>query len=190
MRDAMSYFGEIERIIGDPVPGDGKIDMSFSVDTPAEARDLQKRLALMQKELRLLKAQVRDDIREVKAQFVAQRANVQAGFMAGLLGGRGGAARDRKNKREQAKRNEASTIGPHEQVARIIDSLLLQMDQAKHTADGIVKSAPPEPKVRAASTSTKGDPAAQMRALKQMLDEGLITQQEHDEKRADILKRI
>lgn len=190
MRAPMEYFAEIERIVGDPVRGDTSISVSFEAETVAEARDLQKRLGLMQRELRLLKKEVKTDIREIKAHYVSQRSNVQAGFWASALGGRGGAARDRKGKREDAKRQEAQAVFGYEEIDRSIDSMLFQIDQAKLNADRMVKSAAPEPKPRAAALGAKGDPAERLRALKTLLDQGLITQEEHDQKRADILKDV
>ena len=73
MRDRDQYIAEIERIVGDPVPGDGKIETSFHSSTAEESRALSKRLALMQKELRLLRKDASADARTIRASHVAQR---------------------------------------------------------------------------------------------------------------------
>lgn len=190
MRSPADYVTEIERIVGDPVRGDGKIEASFSTETAAEARDLIKRLALMQRELRLVKKEVRMEIRDVKSAFVSQRSNVQAGFWASALGGRGGAARDRKNKREEAKAKEGSAVAGHEGVDRMIDQLLFQIDQAKHNAERFVRENTPVREKAAPTATRRQDPAELLRALKKMQDEGLIDDVEFQTKRAEILARI
>jgi hypothetical protein len=188
MRDRDQYIAEIERIVGDPVPGDGKIETSFHSSTAEESRALSKRLALMQKELRLLRKDASADARTIRASHVAQRSNVQAGFWAGALGGRGGAARDRKNKRLQSKAQEEAAVQSHLTIAAMIDTLLVQIDHAKLQTDQHIRD---NPTPKASGRSTKPvDAAAGIRALKEMLDEGLITEDEYASKKADLLARM
>lgn len=127
MRDADDLYAELTRIMGgDPVEG---VHMNLSWDSPAAGRAEVKRLKLMKKELAMVKRDAAASIREVKSHFVSQRSNVEAGFVASLFGKKS-AARDRIEKREEAKRAEAAASRPYERVRDIVDQLSVQLDRA------------------------------------------------------------
>ena len=186
MRERDWYIAEIERIIGDPLPGDGKIEASFHTDDAVEAKDLLKRMTVMQRELRNLRREATTDMREIRGYYVSQRSNVEAGFFASAFGGRGGAARDRKNKREQSKAEEAGALAGHDAITAMIDDLLVQLDRAKHQTEVFAReNAPAKP-----TPKQKTDPIAQIKGLKDLLDAGLITQEDYDAKKAELLARM
>jgi hypothetical protein len=192
MREPESYVAEIERITGDPVPGDGQIETHFSWETPEEARQLKRRLDLMQKELRLLKKEVRADMAEIKSAHVLGRSNVQAGFFASAFGS---AAKDRAYKRDQLKVAEAQGLHGHRIVDNAVDQLLFQIDQTKDKLSLSIAQAKAEAPVRrahapAAAPAVEDAVVAQMRQLKQLHDEGIISGEDYEAKKAEILSRM
>lgn len=192
MREPSELVADIERIIGDEAPGDGHISVQFTWDGPDEARALSQRLVLMQKELRIVKKESQESIREIKALGVENRSKVQPGFVSSLFLGSRGSARYRAQQRQDSKKGETQLTTGYRRVNEIIDQILFQIDTAKHQTDATIretKAEAPTVPVKRASAKTV-DPIEQIRGLKQLLDEGLISQDEYDSKRKDILARI
>lgn len=119
---------ELERITGDSL-ADGELNLHFAWGSRAEGKALVGRLRIMQKELRILKRQVRERMADVRGDHVASRQGVQAGFVASMFG-RQSATRDRINKRERSKLAEAQALGPWSNAANMIDRMLLTIDGA------------------------------------------------------------
>ena len=65
-----------------------------------------------------------------------------------------------------------------------------QMGQAINNATAIPQQQPPQPQAQAPAASSAEDPMARLQKLKTMLDAGLITQEDFDAKKNDILSQM
>ncbi len=133
MSSANDYQNRVAQILGGHFSF-GKLSLSFTWDTPAEAKTQLNKIRLMQKELRLVKKDINTTMKAIRSAFVAKKAEVGKGLSAGLMTGLFGkktAGKANATEKENLRRRQVAEISPYEAVARTIDSALIQLDKAK-----------------------------------------------------------
>jgi hypothetical protein len=93
-----------------------------------------KKLCLMQKDLRLVKKDLSQTMREMRSEVAARKARIGAGFGAGVaigLLGRRMAGKFNALRRDSLRETQLEALAPYESVARVIDEALYQLDRAK-----------------------------------------------------------
>lgn len=119
----------------------GHLEVSLRVKAP-NAEETLSTNRTMQRQLRLLKREVRMTCKQIKAVF-AQRSSQGPGsaFIDGLkIGffGRRTYYRARGREREHERQQKHDALAPYETVLRIIDNLLLQIDTAQLRIDELI----------------------------------------------------
>jgi phage host-nuclease inhibitor protein Gam len=102
--------------------------------TPAEGKLHIKNITNLQKELRLLKKEVQMQKQQVRAEYADARAGLQGRTNTGrVLGGGIGKflRQSASNKRVDLRKDELSDMNKLDSTIRGIDSVIMQLDQAK-----------------------------------------------------------
>ena len=134
MRSAEEHLTSIKRILGMPADAN-ELSVEIKLQDAQRAKLEVARLRTLQKELRLAKKDVQADLAYVRSAFVGQRVRVGApsvtqGIMRGLLGARRVGSMNTLN-RQAIKQQQLAVVEPYERVKRMIDHVLLQIDQLK-----------------------------------------------------------
>jgi len=133
------YQEKIENILGASFDRQGRLDLSFEYDTVDEAKQLKKKMILMQKQLRSVKKEANMDMKLIRSKYQQERAKVaDSGFFTGLFAGKKAAGRVRQTKRQDLAMRQKNELAPYENVKSIIDSILLEMDRIKMETDTFV----------------------------------------------------
>ena len=126
------YQGEIEEILGAPFERGGNIKLGFNFDTVPEARLLLKEIRLKQKQLRLVKKNANQEMREIRAVYKVKREEISdSGAFTGLLFGKRTAGRERQRKKSALSQNQKEHLLPYENVKNSIDQINMQFDGVK-----------------------------------------------------------
>lgn len=123
------YKDRIARILGSEWDGD-HIQLALSVDTVDGAKKELKNYRQYQKELRLVKRLLNQDIKDVKQVYRAKIADAPSGRQSVKIfgirfGGSGPTAKQRLSQEMK------SAIEPWERMKLSVDDLLTQMDRTK-----------------------------------------------------------
>lgn len=103
-------------------------------NTVAEAKLQKAKITQVQKELRLIKKEVGTTKKIVNAQYAAEMAKVGKGFGAGVAAGLFGkktAGKINTLNREAKRQQQLNAILPYENVIRLIDGIVVQLDELK-----------------------------------------------------------
>ncbi|MEW5870361.1 MAG: hypothetical protein AB1894_13890 [Chloroflexota bacterium] len=132
LRQAASGYKErIENALGASFLGKA-LKLSFDFNSLDEAKLLQKRLILMQKQLRAIKKDAQEVITSIRADYRNKKESVaNGGQLTSLLFGKKAAGRDRQKQRHALDQKQKSDILPYENVVGTIDGILLEIDKAK-----------------------------------------------------------
>ncbi len=138
MASAAEHYAQVKAIVGMPADAD-EVVLRLTWEDPEGARREMGRLRNMQKELLLAKKNIQVDITSLRSEYLGRKAKVGApslsqGLMRGLLGARSTGKINTLN-REAIRQQQFAAVQPYEEVKRIIDRLLLQIDQAKLQLD-------------------------------------------------------
>ena len=126
------YQIKIEEILGAPIgPGEMRITLG-TYDTVDEAKLTLKKLRLMQKQLRHVKKESNQDMKEIRAAYQLEGEKIaDSGTFTGLFFGKRAAGRDRQRKRADLSQKQKSALEPYENVKDTIDTLILAMEGTK-----------------------------------------------------------
>ena len=125
--DPAEYKKRIEDCLGGE-------NVSVQIETLDEAKFQKKMVMQQQKELRQIKREINEDMKNIRTYYKQQSANVQpSGFGSfGQLVGKGGYARNEvAKKRRSIKQKQQTVLQPYENIKRTIDNVILQLDRAK-----------------------------------------------------------
>lgn len=129
MKTIQEYADEIKAVLGMPPDHNGMI-LEWETRTPKEAKVNIAQIRQIQKELRLIKREISHTIKEIRANYKYQMANVQAGFLA-TIAGRKSAGQDRARKKLDIRQNEYLAVSPYEDLIQQIEKILVQLDSTK-----------------------------------------------------------
>jgi hypothetical protein len=101
------------------------------VNTAAEAKQLVAQMVQMQKVLRLLKTEVTNQMKSIRASHAHRRANTQPSGMFGLFFGKGRAKHVSASVKNADRQAELHQLEPYVQGLAHIDRLLVNLDGAK-----------------------------------------------------------
>ena len=135
MSSAQDYEQRVWTIVGAMAQG-RQIHLQWN--TAVEARLHKTRITQIQKELRLVKKDISLTKKAVNASYASERTKVGKGFGAGVatgLFGKKAVGRSNAAIRDNLRRNQLNAIAPYEGVSRLIDDILLQLDQLKLQLD-------------------------------------------------------
>jgi hypothetical protein len=104
--------------------------LSFSWNSIPEARQLLISIRQKQKELRLVKKDILQSMKEVRSSFKTQRATVQVRLLTRLAGYKA-VIHSRASKRENLRQQEVTRLAPYQSIAHIIDETLVRLDGVK-----------------------------------------------------------
>lgn len=126
------YQEKLEEILGIEISTKVSISWPYDEENPTEITLLQKKLRHMQKQLRMLKTEVNNDMKVIRANYSAQKEKVSGGgFFTSLIAGKKAAGRIRQSQREAIRRSQANDLTPYQNVKSTIDTLLLELDRIK-----------------------------------------------------------
>jgi hypothetical protein len=105
--------------------------------------------------------------------------------------GEGGSGEDRMTSAQNELRNRAAVQGANYVVMDAVESELhgLTISGRAFRCDRLPSNLAPSESAPAASGAAR-DPEARLRKLKELLDKGLITQEDYDKRRAEILQSL
>ncbi len=119
---AAAYLDTVNAIMSRAYP------TSYQWQTPDGARQLVAHLRHTQKELRLVKQEVRVVMKSIRDAYTNNRAKMRA---IPIFLTRGAAKQERANRREKSRQNELADLQPYQYVLAAIDHALLQLDSAR-----------------------------------------------------------
>lgn len=128
------YIRKIESTLGSPLVN-GQVKVRFQYDTLIEARDQMARIRTFQRGLRLLKKDVGFTIKQVRASYTGQRAEVGTGLGSDLVAGffgRKTSGRMNAANREDLRRQQLAAVEPYQTISRFIDEFLMRLDTSKN----------------------------------------------------------
>lgn len=135
MVEALEYENRAWRTL-ETIAKNREIDLEWK--SIAEARLHKSKITQVQKELRLIKREVIQTRKELNAIYAAQQISVGKGFGSGLAAGifgRKAVGSVNASARSNLRQRQLSAIAPYDNVNRLIDSILLQLDQVKLQLD-------------------------------------------------------
>jgi exonuclease VII large subunit len=109
---------------------DDKGNLAFNWNSVPEARQHLARIRQMQKEIGLLKKDLKSTMAQVRSSYTAKKSTVQAGFLPSLSGKKS-AGHDRVLKRENLRRQQLNDLAPYEYLDRLLDEVLIKLDATK-----------------------------------------------------------
>lgn len=143
MVDALEYENRAWRSL-ETIARDRKIDLEWN--SIAEARLHKSRITQIQKELRLIKKEVIQTRKEINAVYAAQQINVGKGFGSGLAAGifgRKAVGAVNASAKSNLRQRQLNATAPYDSVSRLIDGILLQLDQVKLQLDSWIATNSP-----------------------------------------------
>ena len=135
MTSAKDYEKRVNDILGTNMRN-GKLHLHW--ESVEEAKLRKAEVAQMQKEIRLVKKQLSAHMREINSAYTSERTKVGKGFGAAFLGGLFGkksVGKVNASQRDSLRLQQLEARRPYESMGRMIDSVLLQLDQAKLQID-------------------------------------------------------
>lgn len=133
MSTPQEFLQRIGLIVGDNV-SDGEVNLHLSWSNYSEARALLTRIRTVQREMRLLKKDVSATISAVRSEYSTARIkvgkSVGSGIASALFGARS-VGRYNSARRDDLRRSQLRAIEPYDNVKRIVDQILHQLDVAK-----------------------------------------------------------
>lgn len=129
MKTIDQYVVEVKKIVGIPLD-QNHVDFQWEIASIKDAKLQITKIRQIQKELRLVKREIGNEIKMIRADYKVRASNVQAGILSTFIGRRA-AGQDRARKRLDVKQKEMATIAPYEKIVRQIDNILVQLDNVK-----------------------------------------------------------
>jgi len=136
MVSTQEYMSSVDDIMSDYLD-DGEIAVYF--ETTQEAKHHLKTIRLKQKQLRMVKKDVKHSMKIIRSSFTAKSAEVgkpslKTGFMSGLIGKKKAGKLNALTK-ESLRRQRDDMLEPYDSVVHRIDSFLLSFDNLKLQLD-------------------------------------------------------
>lgn len=164
-------------------------EMRFNWDTPEEAKDVIKQLKLKKKELTAAKAIIAKQIAEVRAEHrsaVAQRgAKMQGGGGLGKF-----VRRLQTTTRDHERRTTDNAVKALEAKKSSIDGDIMRADQAILMVEKWLVENKPETPAPKAPRGKQPDVVDQLERLAKLRDAGVLTAEEFDAKKQELLSRL
>lgn len=135
MARAKDYEKHVREAVGAITQGD---TIHLQWNSIPQARLHKSQIAQVQKQLRLIKKDIGLEKKAINASYTTEKTRVGKGFGAGLAAGLFGKKNTGKvnaSMRDNIRRQQLQAIAPYEAVNRMIDNLLLQLDQVKIQID-------------------------------------------------------
>ena len=123
------YLGRVEAILAQPLRGE-EVQLDYRWQTPEEAHSQVEHIQTSRRELKKLKQSVSQAIRDVHAEFTAQRGAVGAGPL-GLITGSKRSAKIKAGRREKLRSREEATLERLQSTCKVIDTALRQLDEVE-----------------------------------------------------------
>ena len=129
--EASEYMERVAGVLG----GDGSLHLELSISSVDEAKLAHKRMVQQQKQLRQIKKEINQDMKNIRAAYKEASDNVQpsasSSIFGGLFGKKGYAKGNVAQQRRDLRQRRDGTLEPYNQAKLTIDDLLIQMDGAK-----------------------------------------------------------
>lgn len=135
MTSAEDYEKKVRDILGAVAQGK-EVHLQWS--TVAEAKLHKAKITQVQKELRLVKKDIGLTKKAINSAYTTEKAKVGKGLGSELAAGLFGKKTIGKvnvSTRDNLRHNQLNTIAPYEEVNRMIDNVLVQLDQLKLQLD-------------------------------------------------------
>jgi len=120
------YVADLEAIFGASIQG-GALKLSFHWDTILEGKNLPAEVRQMQKELRFIKKDLNETMKEICTAFRQRSASVEPDLLS-TLAGKKWAKQATAKKRLELRRQQVETLAPYEAITHSIDNALLQLE--------------------------------------------------------------
>ncbi len=121
-----AYKSRLEALLGSPVDGPD-VEVTFTWESPEEARQQLDRIGAMQQELRSLKKDVTRKMKAVRDSYGARRAAVRPNPLLALAG-RKQASQSKSARRERLRARQEAELSSYQVTRECIDGLLLKLD--------------------------------------------------------------
>ena len=131
----MPSITEYDRIVYGTISG---FPNPLQWSSSAEAKTLKRFLTQFQKQLRLLKKSVSEDIRQLNSGYQSEKARVGKTIVAGLASiafGPRRVGRFNTIERDSLRRQQYNAVEPYQQLKNRIDGLIAQLDGLKIQID-------------------------------------------------------
>ncbi len=132
-----AYRSRLESIVGSSLEN-GAYRLDLQWNSVEEARRHSARIPQMQDELRQVKAEINQRMKEIRAAFSERRGSVKPGLVAVVASkvtGKKRTAEDKARKLEKLSRKQDEALAPYQMTRDVIDRLLLQLDSFKKQVD-------------------------------------------------------
>lgn len=133
------YRSRLQSILGSALDN-GAYRLDLQWNSAEEARRYSARIPQMQGELRQVKAEINQRMKEIRAAFAQRRESVRPGLVAVVASrvtgaGKKRTAEDKARKLEKLSRKQDEALAPYQMTRDVIDRLLLQLDSLKKQVD-------------------------------------------------------
>jgi methyl-accepting chemotaxis protein len=125
-----TYLSRIQKIVGSS-PQNGELQVDLKWNSPEEARQHCAHIPQMQDELRQVKAEVNQHMKEIRSSFSERRAAVKPGPVAEITSkvtGKKRTTEAKAQKLEKLRHKQDEALAPYQATRDLIDRLLLQLD--------------------------------------------------------------
>jgi len=110
----------------------GKIKLKFRWKSVPEAKATLAEIRQKQKRLRLIKKDINTELRAIRAKYSDKAGSVSPGVITSLALGKGTAKSLAASKRRSIRADRDRELRPYEEVKRVIDGALVELDAAKN----------------------------------------------------------
>ena len=138
MTTPQEYLERLATAVGGKVTENGIAAELEHDETLAGMQSLRKRIVQMQTDIRFIKKQINQEMKEIRQGYSQQAANVQPGFLS-IMAGKGHARKDVADKKRQLARERDAVLHPYNVVKLGIDDLLTQLDSQKINLGGLIE---------------------------------------------------
>lgn len=130
------YRTQIEQVLGVSLTSGSTLE--WNCENVAEAKIVKKRLVLMQRELRAIKASVNQEMKSIRTEYNNRISGVSSGLDKGamsLVFGRKTGGRYSTLKKQGLRNERDRVLAPYQSTKDRIDRLILSIDQEKLNLD-------------------------------------------------------
>ncbi len=120
------YVADLEAIFGASIER-GALKLSLQWDSILEGKNILPKARQMQKELRFIKKDINQTMKEICTAFRQRSASVEPGLLS-TLAGKKWAKQATAKKRLELRRQQVEELAPYEAITHSIDNALFQLE--------------------------------------------------------------
>ena len=182
MPSPKAYYDQLSKLSG----------IMLEASTADEAKTVLKDCREHQKRLRQLKKEINLDIKAVREHYrqLTAEASRKQHFITGSIFGRKTAGSMRADDKRALAAERDDSIRPYQELKLTIDAVIHQFDQAKAHCQKLIDEAKGTQGAKPRARKKEDDVISQIERLGKLKEQGILTDEEFEAKKEELLARL